>query len=563
MQVYCSQQHTNIGGNRFCIHCGEPLPLALGTVVDNRYRIIRQLGQGGFGRTYLAEDNHKSQQTCVLKEFAPQVQAQQDLDKAKELFEREANVLKTLQHPQIPRFHASLQVQIGSKDFFFLVQDYIDGINYDQLLEQRQSQGTAFSEGEIITLLQQILPVLSYIHSGDVVHRDISPDNLIWRRSDHMPMLIDFGGVKQLPAAQGFWLTHLGGNNTLLGKKGYAPEEQLRQGKVFFNSDLYSLAVTVLVLLTGKEPQKLYDSYQGIWDWGKEIRVSSNFESVLKKMLAYKPSDRYERADQILQDLSSNTTATPQNTYVTKLKTMVVAPGRKRANAIVSKLHNQTQIISKNITLPVWMRPFVISLGGTALVVLTGAGTWAVVNSIIRSVSSITVPSISLPEIPALPNPLGRPVSDRGSNDISQILQRRQQLEVPETFFIQFVDNLFYAQKPELNGRRLTAGQNDAELRDEWGGIAGELLTQIERANLSTAARRQLGGYSSENERIWRQEARAGQWRNYTIDQLKKDTNEKFDQLFPGQDRGKLNQQSFGQLWYAIAADKVSKVKIK
>ncbi|MDB9306226.1 serine/threonine-protein kinase [Nodularia spumigena CS-591/12] len=563
MQVYCSQQHTNIGGNRFCIHCGEPLPLALGTVVDNRYRIIRQLGQGGFGRTYLAEDNHKSQQTCVLKEFAPQVQAQQDLDKAKELFEREANVLKTLQHPQIPRFHASLQVQIGSKDFFFLVQDYIDGINYDQLLEQRQSQGTAFSEGEIITLLQQILPVLSYIHSGDVVHRDISPDNLIWRRSDHMPMLIDFGGVKQLPAAQGFWLTHLGGNNTLLGKKGYAPEEQLRQGKVFFNSDLYSLAVTVLVLLTGKEPQKLYDSYQGIWDWGKEIRVSSNFESVLKKMLAYKPSDRYERADQILQDLSSNTTATPQNTYLTKLKTMVVAPGRKRANAIVSKLHNQTQIISKNITLPVWMRPFVISLGGTALVVLTGAGTWAVVNSIIRSVSSITVPSISLPEIPALPNPLGRPVSDRGSNDISQILQRRQQLEVPETFFIQFVDNLFYAQKPELNGRRLTAGQNDAELRDEWGGIAGELLTQIERANLSTAARRQLGGYSSENERIWRQEARAGQWRNYTIDQLKKDTNEKFDQLFPGQDRGKLNQQSFGQLWYAIAADQVSKVKIK
>lgn len=563
MQVYCSQQHTNIGGNRFCIHCGEPLPLALGTVVDNRYRIIRQLGQGGFGRTYLAEDNHKSQQTCVLKEFAPQVQAQQDLDKAKELFEREANVLKTLQHPQIPRFHASLQVQIGSKDFFFLVQDYIDGINYDQLLEQRQSQGTAFSEGEVITLLEQILPVLSYIHSGDVVHRDISPDNLIWRRSDHMPMLIDFGGVKQLPAAQGFWLTHLGGNNTLLGKKGYAPEEQLRQGKVFFNSDLYSLAVTVLVLLTGKEPQKLYDSYQGIWYWGKEIRVSSNFESVLKKMLAYKPSDRYERADQILQDLSSNTTATPQNTYVTKLKTMVVAPGRKRANAIISKFHNQTQIISKNITLPVWMRPFVISLGGTALVVLTGAGTWAVVNSIIRSVSSITVPTISLPEIPSLPNPLGRPVSDRGSNDISQILQRRQQLEVPETFFIQFVDNLFYAQKPELNGRRLTAGQNDAELRDEWGGIAGELLTQIERANLSTAARRQLGGYSSENERIWRQEARAGQWRNYTIDQLKKDTNEKFDQLFPGQDRGKLNQQTFGQLWYAIAADQVSKVKIK
>ncbi|HYW18281.1 MAG TPA: serine/threonine-protein kinase [Nodularia sp. (in: cyanobacteria)] len=562
MQVYCSKQHGSNGGSRFCIHCGEPLPLAFGQVVDHRYHIIRQLGQGGFGRTYLAEDHHKSRQTCVLKEFAPQVQRQQDLQKAKELFEREASVLKTLQHPQIPRFHASLQVQIGSKDFFFLVQDYIDGINYDQLLEQKLSQGRAFSEEEVVKILQEILPVLSYIHSRDVVHRDISPDNLIWRRSDHLTMLIDFGGVKQLPASQGFWLTHLGVNNTLLGKKGYAPEEQLRQGKVFFNSDLYSLAVTVLVLLTGKEPQKLYDSYQGIWYWGKEIKVSSQLESVLKKMLAYKPSDRYERADQVLQDLPSTITPQPDNTYVTKLKTMVVAPGRKQANALISKLHNKTQLISKNITLPIWVRPFAVSLGGTALVVLTGAGTWAVVNSVIRSVSSITLPRISLPSFPSLPNPLGSPGGERGSNEITKILNRRQQLEIPEIFFTPFVDNLFYAKKPDLKGRSLTNGQEDAKLRNEWAGIAGNLLTQIERANLSTAARRQLGGYSPENEKIWREQARAGEWGNYTIDQLTQDTNEKFDQLFPGQERGKLNQQTFGQLWYAIAGDQVSKVKI-
>jgi serine/threonine protein kinase len=173
MQVYCSKQHTNINGNRFCTHCGEPLAIDVGQIIDNRYQIIRQLGQGGFGRTYLAEDKKKSHETCVLKEFAPQVQQQQDLQKAKELFEREANVLKKLQHPQIPRFHASLQVNIGTKDFFFLVQDYVDGDNFDQLLEQRRSQGKVFSEEEVITLLHQILPVLSYIHSKDVVHRDI------------------------------------------------------------------------------------------------------------------------------------------------------------------------------------------------------------------------------------------------------------------------------------------------------------------------------------------------------------------------------------------------------
>ncbi|MDZ8110383.1 MAG: serine/threonine-protein kinase [Nostoc sp. DedQUE12a] len=561
MQVYCSKQHTNDNGNRFCTHCGEPLPLGVGQVIDNRYQIIRQLGQGGFGRTYLAEDK-KSHQTCVLKEFAPQVQEKQDLKKAKELFEREANVLKKLQHSQIPRFHSSLQVKIGSKDFFFLVQDYVDGDNFDQLLEHRRTQGKAFSEEEVIILLQQILPVLTYIHSRDVVHRDISPDNLIWRRSDNLPVLIDFGGVKQLPASQGFWQTQLVGNNTLLGKKGYAPEEQLRQGKVFLSSDLYSLAVTSLVLLTGQEPQKLYDSYQGIWYWGKQIQVSPKLESVLKKMLAYKPSDRYQRAEQILKDLPSPNATKPPANYVTKIKTMVVAPGRQRASAIISRFQNRTQAIAKPASLPVWIRPFVMSLGGTALVVLTGAGAWAVVNAVIRSVSSITIPSISLPQIPQLPNPSSQPVSDRGTNgNLQEIISRRQQLQIPEGFFTRFVDDSFYTKNSQLKGRSLTSKPEDARLRDEWYRIANELLTKVEQANLSTAARRKLGTYTAQDYERWRRQARAGQFGDYTINQLNKETNEKFDRLFPDQDRAKLNQQTFGQIWYAIAADRIDKVK--
>lgn len=474
MQVHCSKQHANHSDNRFCIHCGEPLPLGMRQIVDNRYRIIRQLGQGGFGRTYLAEDIKKSDQTCVLKEFAPQVEEKEDLKKAKELFEREANVLKKLQHSQIPRFHGSLQAKIGTKDFFFLVQDYVEGDNCFQLLEQRQNQGKNFTEAEIITLLQQILPVLAYIHSQDVVHRDISPDNLILRRSDNFPVLIDFGGVKQLPASQGFWFTKLAGNNTLLGKKGYAPEEQLRQGKVFLNSDLYSLAVTVLVLLTGKEPQKLYDSYQGVWRWGKEIQVSIQLESVLKKMLAYKPSDRYQSATQILPDLPSPLAITmPPSTHQTKIKTMIVAPGRKMT-ALASKIHSRTQAVSQKLSLPAWLRPFAVSFGGTALVVLTGAGTWALVNSVVQGVSSITLPSIGLPELPSLPNPLAQPVSDRNKASISEVLSRRQQLEIPEGFFIQIADSLFYAQKPELKGRTLTSQPEDGALREEWQAIAGE-----------------------------------------------------------------------------------------
>lgn len=561
MQVYCSKQHANNSSNRFCIHCGEPLALAVGQVVDNRYRVIRQLGQGGFGRTYLAEDTKKSNQTCVLKEFAPQVTEKQDLQKAKELFEREANVLKKLHHPQIPRFHASLQVKIGSRDFFFLVQDYIEGDNFDQILEQRQSQGQTFNEEEVITLIQQILPVLSYIHSLDVVHRDISPDNLIWRRGDNLPVLIDFGGVKQLPASEGFWFTKLAVNHTLLGKKGYAPEEQLRQGKVFFNSDLYSLAVTALVLLTGKEPQKLYDSYQGIWRWGKEINVSAKLESVLKKMLAYKPSDRYQNADQILKNLPSPSLTQPPVTHLTKIKTMVVAPGRKAAGAIVSKLHNKTQAVAQKLPFPVWLRPFAVSFGGTALVVLTGAGTWAVVNAVVRGVSSITLPSISLPQIPSLPNPIAQPVGDKTKVSLSDILSRRQQLEIPEVFFIRTVDGLFYAQKPELKGRSLTSKPEDKALRDEWQTIAGDLLNKIEQANLSTDSRRNLGSYTEQDYQRWRRQARSGQLGKYTVNDLNRDTNQKFDRLFPGQQRGKLNQQTLGQIWYAIAADQVNQAR--
>ncbi|KAB8320603.1 serine/threonine protein kinase [Tolypothrix campylonemoides VB511288] len=607
MHVYCSKQHVNNENNRFCTQCGELLPLGVGQVIDNRYRIIRHLGQGGFGRTYLAEDLNQSQLQCVLKEFAPQVEEQQDLEKAKELFEREASVLKKLQHPQIPRFHASLQVQLSNKDFFFLVQDYVEGENYWDLLETRKTQGQTFSEEEVVKLLQQMLPVLSYIHSVNVIHRDISADNVILRTPQvppyqgeiegGLPVLIDFGGVKQLPASQGFWFTQLGGIRTLLGKKGYAPEEQLRQGKAFPSSDLYSLAVTALVLLTGEEPQKLYDSFEGTWRWGEEIKVSPKLEAVLKKMLAYKPSDRYQKADDVLKELQSHTPAAtvntkpvnakpvntkpvnakpvnakpintkpvntkPINTYMTKLKTMVVAPGRKHVNTVVGKLHNKTQMVAQALPLPIWLRPFAFSLVSTSVIVLTLAGTWAIVNVVVQGVSSISIPTISLPKIPGGSDSPEEPTVSKETNRSNEIMRRRQQLEIPQVFFIQTVDKIFYTKNPGAKGRTLTSNSEDTALRNQWYAIADDLLNNLEQANLSTSARRNLGNYSARNYDNWRRQAQAGQFGNYTMDQLNRDTNKKFDRLFPGQRRGdeKLDKQTFGQIWYALAAEQVSKL---
>ena len=570
MQVNCTKNHLNSSHNRFCTVCGEPLPLPSGEIIINRYKIVRQLGQGGFGRTYLAEDMQQSSQKCVLKEFAPQVEEDKDLQKAKELFEREANVLKQLQHPQIPRLHCFLQVKLRNKDFFFLVQDYVEGENYQDLLEKRLNEGRCFSEEEVFHALTQILPILNYIHSQDVVHRDISPDNLILRTTDNLPVLIDFGGVKQLPASQGFWFTQLPGNRTLLGKKGYAPEEQLRQGKAFHSSDLYSLGVTALVLLAGQEPQKLYDSYQGKWRWGEEIKVSSNFEAVLKKMVAYKPSDRYQNAAQVLKDLQSSnppTSTPPKNTNpnISKIHTAIVAPGYKSAGAVATKFHNKTQAFAQVIHLPIWLRPFFVSLVSTSVVILVFAGTWAVISGVLNAITSFSLPTLSLPELPSLELP-SLPANDSDSNtglsrdetnNIGRIVRRRQQLQIPESFFNRTVNQIFYTQNPQARGRTLTNSSEDESLRKKWYGIAQDLLDKLERANLSTQTRQKLGSYSGRDYENWEQQAQAGELGNYTIENLNRDTNRKFDRLFPGERQGKLRQQTFGQIWYALASQEV------
>ncbi|NET71724.1 MAG: serine/threonine protein kinase [Sphaerospermopsis sp. SIO1G2] len=557
MSVYCSKNHKNNSGNSFCTQCGEALPLTVGRVIDNRYEIGRILGQGGFGRSYLAIDRQKGREKCVLKEFVPPAAQPDILQKAKELFEREANVLKRIRHPQIPCFHDSIQVKIGTKSFFFLVQDYVEGINYYQVFEKLQSEGKSLSEEEVINLLHNLLPVLSYIHSLDIVHRDISPDNLILRQSDNLPVLIDFGGVKHLPADKGFWKTNLVGNGTLLGKKGYAPEEQLLQGKVYKSSDLYSLGVTALVLVTGKEAHLLYDSYNSAWFWGKEIKVSPKLEKIFKKMLAYRPSDRYQTADQVLKDLppSSQThkvnsmqpSVNSKNTYITKLKTMVAAPGKTA--------YRKTHVALQNIPMPLWLRPFVVTFTLTMGVVLVGAGVFAVGNFLIKSVTSIELPQVEAPQLPEINNPINSQNTNRRPE---QIFQKLQDLEISQSVFIKTVDERFYTLRPGLGGRALTEQPQDAVLREQWNSTADELLKNIERANLSQTARRKIGSFSQQDSLRWDRLARTGRLGKYrSFQELRIETYRKFDPLFPGQQRGRLNGQTYMQLWYAIASDKV------
>jgi serine/threonine protein kinase, bacterial len=328
MTIFCPNGHPNPDPNRFCQSCGtgivQPTPslettiqtisneMTSGIMLGDRYRIQREIGQGGFGRTYLCEDVNRLNELCVLKEFAPQAQGTALLNKAQELFEREAGVMYRLQHPQIPRFREMFRSNRHGVGQLFLVQDYIGGETYQQLLRQKLQQGRRFSETEIIEFLTKILPVLSYIHSLGVIHRDISPDNLIKRTMDGLPVLIDFGGVKQVAvnlATQYLPTNEHNHHNmaTRLGKIGYAPSEQMQRGIVSPQSDLYALSATSLVLLTGLEPADLIDPQNFGWNWREHVRLTPQLNSVFDRMLQFRPSDRFSSAEDVLEALSSKT----------------------------------------------------------------------------------------------------------------------------------------------------------------------------------------------------------------------------------------------------------------
>ncbi len=272
-------------------------PFPQGFVLKGRYAVLSTIGQGGMGRTYLAQDLERFNETCVLKEFIPPQDSQEVTEKAKELFRREASVLYQIRHPQVPEFRATFE----SEGRLLLVQDHVEGKNYRNLLLDRLKVAQTFSENEILALMQQLLPVLSYLHSHNIIHRDISPENLMLRSLDNLPVLIDFGVVQETTAKLN---SQMGiPASTVAGKAGYAPPEQLQSGNAYANSDLYALAVTSIVLLTGKEPSELFDSINLAWNWQQFANVNPAFARVINQMLSYKPTNRYRSADEVMQAL--------------------------------------------------------------------------------------------------------------------------------------------------------------------------------------------------------------------------------------------------------------------
>jgi len=268
--------------------CGTKL------IIQDRYKPSKELGNGAFGKTFLAVDLGKpSQPQCVIKQFIFTSPNPSLVQKAKELFYEEAKQLEKLgKHDQIPELFGYHE----QEDRLYLIQEFIDGEN---LLEELYQDG-AFNEAKIYQVLADLLPVLEFIHSHQVIHRDIKPENIMRRRSDQKLFLIDFGAVKQTTATS-FQIT-----GTAIGSPAYQAPEHLR-GRAIFSSDIYSLGVSCLQLLTNIEPLNLLDNNgEFLWrDYLLNNPVQNNLGKILDKMTKYQLRDRYKLVQEILQDINT------------------------------------------------------------------------------------------------------------------------------------------------------------------------------------------------------------------------------------------------------------------
>jgi ABC-type branched-subunit amino acid transport system substrate-binding protein/tRNA A-37 threonylcarbamoyl transferase component Bud32 len=269
-------------------------------VLNNRYKTGQVLGEGSFGKTFLAEDTYlPSCRHCVIKQLKPVTNNPQIYKIVQDRFAREAAILEDLgnSNHQIPKLYA----YFAEQDNFYLVQEYIEG---KTLTNKVQTEGV-MSESVVREILKNSLSVLNFVHSRHIIHRDIKPDNVMLRDSDNVPVLIDFGAVREsmgtVVNSQG-----LPTNSIIIGTPGFMPSEQAF-GRAIYSSDLYSLGLTMIYLLTGKMPQELQtDPITGCLIWHQyAMNVSPGFQMVLDKAIACDPKVRYATAREMIDALES------------------------------------------------------------------------------------------------------------------------------------------------------------------------------------------------------------------------------------------------------------------
>ncbi|NEO54185.1 MAG: protein kinase [Okeania sp. SIO3B5] len=309
-------------------------------ILRHRYKIISELGKGGFGTTYLAVDlDLPDRPQCVVKQLTPSDPRPQVFQVAKKLFDKEAKILHRLgKHEQIPQLFAYFEE--GGQ--FYLVQEFIEGND----LTNEIYPGKKISEKQAIQLLTEILSVLRYVHQQNVIHRDLKPQNIMRRKSDGKIVLIDFGAVKEIKG-----LTVIRGGQTSItiavGTPGYMPIEQAA-GQPKFCSDIYAVGMITIEALTGVDVNHFpKDSSTGEIIWKNRVNVSDDLGRVLEKMVLYDWRDRYQSIDEVIAEIRVGNYSANATIYPTTM------PPRKPVNnpsttivgsTVVPNIRNSPQI---------------------------------------------------------------------------------------------------------------------------------------------------------------------------------------------------------------------------
>lgn len=290
--LYRSSGHCRHSGNPpnnlFCIHCGEPI---LVQRVVRQYHVLRTIGQGGMGTTYLAWDKARSvsgtPQLLVLKEMNADMAK---IAKAQELFEREARTLKTLHHSGIPKYY-DFFLEAGKK---YLAMELIHGEDLENLIHEKG----AVSPEKAIAWMVQTCDILDYLHNKKppLIHRDIKPANLMLRTFDRQIIVLDFGAVKEIGTYAG----------TRIGAEGYCAPEQER-GQPLIQSDLYAIGPTLIFLLTGETPFKFFRQRGKSYRFNVDglATITPQLREVIDRVTEPLPGDRYANAAQLSKALSA------------------------------------------------------------------------------------------------------------------------------------------------------------------------------------------------------------------------------------------------------------------
>jgi serine/threonine protein kinase, bacterial len=543
-----------------------------GEILGDRYQILRNIGRSDLGQTYLVNDLQQNGKQFVIKEFIPQIKSLEQLQQAQILFEKEATPYHQLDHPQIPSLPETFLITNQDQGNLFLVQNYIEGYSYLQLLKIRQSRGKSLNEREVTHLLVNILPVLDYIHHEGIIHSAICPNNLILGLSERLPLLTDFGWIRQLarqlnsqfldisaPA-----LSQLGLPG---GKMGYAPPEQIQRGFIFPHSDIYALGATSLVLLTGKNQKQLMNPLTYQWSLPEDLELSSKMADILLQMLDPAPGHRFQNARDVINALKTQKKI-DQNSLYTQPQESTNIPQSLENNLTVqpsSFKNNYNRNFLNEIS---WFKRLLIGFGISffLLLLILGAGFigWIGGRTWVRTMAKQQeVPEQEM-DIPAIEHSgtVFDDLDNNGSNNQGKWQGSREvrklvrELKINQSFFINLVNQVFWEKYPEQQGKILSDSPEDKEQQELWDIIAQELLQKL--SFLSVESLRTLGNFTLTQQDTWKREVNQLRLSSRALYDL---ADGAFNYYFPGYKYSNSIEEPFNQIWNAIVLDKLRKLQ--